>query len=61
MERIYMIPVNDAYQSECDCPLCELASKAETNELDYYLGPSLMEPDTRKITNKTGFCLDHLG
>ena len=61
MERIYMIPVNDAYQAECDCPLCELASMAETNELDYYLGPSLMEPDTRKITNKTGFCPDHLG
>ena len=61
MEKIYMIPVNDAYSSECDCPLCALADKAETNELDYYLGPSLMEPDTRKITNKTGFCPEHLG
>ena len=61
METIYMIPVNDAYMSDCDCPLCALKEKAETNELDYYLGPSLMEPDTRKITNKTGFCPDHLG
>ena len=61
MEKIYMIPVNDAYSAECDCPVCSLRDKAETNELDYYLGPSLMEPDTRKITNKTGFCPDHLG
>lgn len=56
-----MIPVNDAYSSECDCPICCLRDKAEANELDYYLGPSLMEPDTRKITNKTGFCPEHLG
>ncbi len=61
MEKIYMIPVNDAYSAECDCPVCALRDKAESNELDYYLGPSLMEPDTRKITNKTGFCPDHLG
>ncbi|MCR5060763.1 MAG: DUF6062 family protein [Saccharofermentans sp.] len=61
MEKIYMIPVNDAYSSDCDCPLCALSKKAEENELDYYLGPSLMEPDTRKITNKSGFCPEHLG
>jgi len=61
MEKIYMIPVNDAYASDCDCPLCFLKKKAENDYLDYYLGPSLMEPDTRKITNKTGFCPEHMG
>lgn len=60
METIYTIPVNDAYNSECECPLCLLRKKAEDNELEYYLGPSLMEPDTRIITNKTGFCPDHM-
>lgn len=60
METIYTIPVNDAYNSECECPLCLLRKKAEEDELDYYLGPSLMEPDTRKITNRTGFCPDHM-
>lgn len=59
-EKIYTIPVNDAYNSECDCPLCFLKKKAENDYLDYYLGPSLMEPDTRVITNKTGFCPDHM-
>ena len=60
-EKIYTIPVNDAYNSECDCPLCFLKKKAEEDYLDYYLGPSLMEPDTRVQTNKTGFCPDHMG
>ena len=55
MEKIYMIPVNDAYSEPGGCPICRLRDKAETNYLEYYLGPSLMEPDTRKITNKTGF------
>ncbi len=61
MEKIYMIPVNDAYTDACGCPLCDLKEKSERNYLEYYLGPSLMEPDTRKITNKTGFCPDHMG
>ena len=61
MEKIYMIPVNDAYNEACGCPICRLRDKAETNYLEYYLGPSLMEPDTRKITNKTGFCPVHMG
>lgn len=61
MEKIYTIPVNDAYANPDGCPLCFLKNKSETDYLDYYLGPSLMEPDTRTITNKTGFCPDHMG
>lgn len=61
MEKIYTIPVNDAYSVEDECPLCTLRKKAENNYLEYYLGPSLMEPDTRIITNKTGFCPHHMG
>lgn len=61
IEKIYTIPVNESYEADSDCPLCLLAKKAETDYLDYYLGPSLMEPDTRKITNKTGFCPNHMG
>ena len=61
MEKIYTIPVNEAYESDCECPLCVLRERAENDYLEYYLGPSLMEPDTRVITNKTGFCPDHMG
>ena len=61
MEKIYTIPVNDAYSQNEICPLCFLKNKCEEDYLEYYLGPSLMEPDTRKITNKSGFCPDHMG
>ena len=61
MEKIYTIPVNDAYAQSDLCPLCYLRNKAENDYLEYYLGPSLMEPDTRTITNKTGFCPVHMG
>ena len=59
-EKIYTIPVSDAYSTACECPLCELRRDVEKYALDYYLGPSLMEPDTRKLTNSTGFCGEHL-
>ena len=59
-EKIYTIPVNDAYRSASACPLCDLAAQVENNSVDYYLGASLMEPDVRKSTNTTGFCGHHL-
>lgn len=59
-EKIYTIPVNDAFHSGHDCPLCELAKIADQNMLEYYLGPSLMEPDVRQQTNRHGFCSEHL-
>jgi len=59
-EKIYTIPVNDAYRTSAGCPLCELASQVENSSLDYYLGASLMEPDVRTATNTTGFCGRHL-
>ncbi|MDD3959718.1 MAG: ABC transporter substrate-binding protein [Clostridiaceae bacterium] len=59
-EKIYTIPVNDAYRSDTACPLCKLRADVEKSTLDFYLGASLMEPDTRVATNKLGFCRDHL-
>lgn len=64
MEQIYTIPVNEAFEASRDdpslgCPLCALYRKLEENELDLILGASMMEPDIRTITNKTGFCKTH--
>ncbi len=64
MEQIYTIPVNEAFEASRDdpsigCPLCALYRKLEENELDLILGASMMEPDVRIITNKTGFCKTH--
>jgi hypothetical protein len=58
-DKIYTIPVHDAYLSDAACPLCELEKSAEKNLLEYYLGPAMMEPDIRVTTNDKGFCRDH--
>ncbi|HBP37686.1 MAG TPA: ABC transporter substrate-binding protein [Clostridiales bacterium] len=59
-EKIYTIPVNDAFAATGACPLCTLAATMTENLLQYYLGPALMEPDVRKTTNEKGFCREHL-
>lgn len=58
-EKIYTIPVNDAFSADCECPFCELQKKLESNILDYVLGPSYMEEDVRSETDKHGFCKYH--
>ena len=58
-EKIYTIPVNEAFDTSCECPLCELDKKLDAEILDYILGPSYMEEDIREETNKIGFCKYH--
>jgi hypothetical protein len=58
-EKIYTIPVTDAFSSECECPLCLLEKKLEDESVEYALGASLMEPDKRQETNELGFCRQH--
>jgi len=59
-EKIYTIPVNDAFNNSCECPLCELEKKTISDLLSYYMGASIMEPDVRINTNEKGFCREHL-
>ncbi len=59
-EKIYTIPVNDAFNQVEKCPLCALANWQDDNLIDFYLGPSLMEADHRQVTNAKGFCKNHL-
>ena len=64
MEQIYTIPVNEAFEASaadksCGCPFCALYNKLENDELELILGASMMEPDVRIRTNKTGFCRTH--
>lgn len=58
-ETIYTIPVNEAFETPCECPLCKLENRFENDRVNYYLGPSLMEPENRIETNETGFCAEH--
>ncbi len=64
MEKIYTIPVNEAFEASaadpaCGCPFCTLYNRLEENELDLILGASMMEPDIRIKTNERGFCKTH--
>ncbi len=58
-EKIYTIPVLDAFQTESECPFCTLYHKLEQDIIHFTLGPSYMENDVRTETNEKGFCLEH--
>lgn len=58
-ERIYTIPINDAFDKDCECPVCEFEREEEKKIIDYTVGASMMEPDSREITNEKGFCKNH--
>ncbi|MBQ9097782.1 MAG: hypothetical protein IJY55_05250 [Clostridia bacterium] len=59
-ESIYTIPVTDAFLQEEKCPFCYIEDKLENEAVEYALGPSMMEPDIRQISNRTGYCRHHL-
>ncbi len=59
-EQLYTIPVNDAFESDCECPLCKMKKDLERNAIEYTLGPSYMEDDNRAMTDETGFCEKHI-
>lgn len=58
-EKIYTIPVSEAYELDCECPLCELEKKLEEESLEYALGAAMMEPDYRVESNSKGYCRAH--
>jgi len=58
-EHIYTIPINDAFDTDCECPVCAFLKSEEAKLIDYTLGASMMEPDERIITNQNGFCKHH--
>lgn len=53
------IPVWDGLAHESECFLCDLMQTAEQDSLLFYLGSSVMNPQTRVEVNKKGFCPDH--
>lgn len=59
-EQLYTIPVNDAFDKDCECPLCQMYKEIEDEAIEFTLGPSYMEDDIRMETDKTGFCTNHI-
>ncbi len=59
-EQLYTIPVTEAFESDCECPLCKMKQELEHNAIEYTLGPSYMEDDNRAMTDELGFCTEHI-
>ncbi len=59
-EQLYTIPVNDAFDADCECPLCLMARDLEQSAIEFTMGPSYMEDDNREMTDKLGFCPKHI-
>jgi len=57
--KLETIPVWDAFDADSECPFCLLERKAEEGYLKYYLGNSVMAPETRITVNALGFCRNH--
>ncbi len=59
-EKLYAIPVNDAFIEDCECPICLMLKTLEANAIEFTMGPSYMEDDIRAVTDEVGFCKHHL-
>ena len=58
-EKIYTIPVNEAFDEPGECGFCVLHRKLEKEILAYVTGPAYMEEDVRADMNRMGFCKEH--
>lgn len=58
-EKIYTIPLSEAYESPSECPFCMLEEKLERDAVEYALGAAMMEPDFRIVSNDKGYCRRH--
>lgn len=59
-EKLYTIPVNDAFKGDCECAICTMYQTLESNAIEFTMGPSYMEDDIREVTNEIGFCKKHI-
>lgn len=58
-EKIYTIPLTEAFSEGGECPFCTLEKKLEAEQVSYALGASMMEPDARILSNEKGYCRRH--
>lgn len=57
-EKLYAIPVNDAFDEECECPVCVMYRELEKDALRLTMSGVMVE-ERRMESNKTGFCQKH--
>ena len=57
--QLETIPVWDGIKSSSECFICDLMKQAQNDSLEFYLGSSVMNPETRVRVNAIGFCPEH--
>lgn len=57
--QLETIPVWDGIKSESECYICDLMAEAQRDAISFYLGSSVMNPETRVRVNEHGFCYKH--
>ncbi len=57
--ELQTIPIHDALDKDTECCLCSLMKESLEHSLDYFLGSSVMNPETRVKANNIGFCPEH--
>jgi len=58
-EKIYTIPLMDAFMEHDECPFCFITRKLEQDAISFILGSAYMEDDIREKTDEIGFCHHH--
>ena len=58
-EKIYTIPLMDAFMEQDECPFCFITRKLEQGAISFVLGSAYMEDDIREQTDEIGFCNHH--
>lgn len=60
-EKLYTIPLTEAFRAEDECPFCYIERQLEQDALNFTLGSSssYMESDIREQTDEMGFCKEH--
>lgn len=57
--QLETIPVWDGIKSNSECYICDLMGEAQRYAISFYLGSSVMNPETRVRVNEHGFCYKH--
>lgn len=57
--QLETIPVWDGIHSNSECYICDLMAEAQKDAISFYLGSSVMNPETRVRVNEHGFCYKH--
>ena len=59
-QKLYTIPVSEAFDKDCECPVCLMYDALEKENIEYVMGSSYMVDDVRMQTNEAGFCNHHI-